>query len=115
MGGPERGSGPPDPEHQPAPEPEPGPYERASRFTGEQPAGAAYFAAQQAIFDGPPNDLSAYRLQLNRVYHVAVLGQTPPEELDQQLTAILSAGEPTELPTEVLQTLLDRRAQAIRR
>ncbi len=42
----------------------------------------AYFAAQEAIFaDVGDVDLSAYRFQLNRVYHVAVLGDPPPTAL----------------------------------
>ena len=115
MPSPERGGPPDQPEPHPAPEAEPRPYYRASRFAGEQPAGVAYFAAQRAIYEGPPNDLSAYRFQLNQVYHVAVLGQTPPEELDQGLTEILARGDPTELPEEVLAALFARRAEAIKR
>ncbi len=109
MASPERGPG--GPEQHPRREHEPVPYQRAARFAGEQPAGQAYFAAQRTIFEGPPNDLSAYRFQLNRIYHVAVLGQPPPAELEEQLTAILASGEPAELPTDVLQALSDRRRQ----
>ncbi len=113
MPSPERGpGGPPEPVRRP--EHEPVPYHRTARFAGEQLAGHAYAAAQRVIFEGPPNDLSAYRFQLNRIYHVAVLGQPPPAELDQQLTAILASGEPTELPADVLQALSERRRQATR-
>ena len=108
----ERGGLPERPDHHPAREHEPAPYHRVSHFAGEQPAGHAYFAAQRAIFEGPPNDLSTYRFQLDRVYHVAVLGQPPPPELDATLAAILAAGEPATLPTPVLRQLAERRAEA---
>ena len=87
------------------------PFVRAARFASEQPAGRAYAALQQAIFTAAPNDLSAYRFQLDGVYHVAVLGVRPPAMLEERLTAILAAGEPAELPPAVQQTLLARCAQ----
>ena len=87
------------------------PYIRAARFTGEQPAGQAYVALQRAIFTAAPNDLSAYRFQLDGVYHVAVVGIRPPPTLEERLTAILAAGEPAVLPATVQQALLARRAQ----
>jgi hypothetical protein len=90
------------------------PYCRAARFAGERPAGQAYFQAQEAMRTGPANDLSVYRLQLDRVFHVVVLGDPPPAPLHDALTTILSAGEPTTLPAEVLRTLAQRRAHAIR-
>ena len=112
----------PSPEHQPGgqseqplrPEQEPTPYYRAARFSNEQVAGQAYFAVQDAIFTAEDCDLSAYRLQLNRVSHVAVLGEPPPEELDQTLAALLAAGEATALPAEVVKLLVERRRQATR-
>ena len=87
------------------------PYVQAARFAGEQPAGHAYRALQQAIFTAAPNNLSAYRVQLDGVYHVVVVGIRPPPELEEHLTAILATGEPTELPAAVQQALLARRAQ----
>ena len=114
MPSPERGPG--GPAEQPRrPEHEPVPYHRSARFADEPSAGRAYIAAERTIFDGPPNDLSAYRVQLNRIYHVAVLGQAPPAELDEQLSAILASGEPAELPADILQALSDRRRQVTRR
>jgi hypothetical protein len=116
MAGPERGQGPPDPEQHPAPEPEPRPYQRASRFAGERPAGRAYVAAQQLIYEAPqPTDVSVYRLQFNRLWCVAALGLLPPAPVLQALEAILATGQPTELPAEVWQALAERRAQATRR
>ena len=114
MPSPEHGLGGP-PEQPQQPETEPVPYHRTARFADEPSAGLAYTAAQRAIFEGPPNDLSAYRFQLNTVYHVAVLGEPPPAELDQQLTEILSTGEPATLPPDVLAALAERRRQMSRR
>ena len=87
------------------------PYVRAARFAGEQPAGQAYFALQQAIFTAAPNDLSVYRILLDGVSHVVVVGVRPPPTLEERLRAILAAGTPTELPAMVRQALLARRAQ----
>jgi hypothetical protein len=64
-----RPPGPPEePDHR---ESEPVPYQRAARFAGERPAGAAYFAAQQVLYEAPTTDLSVHRLQFNRLWYVA--------------------------------------------
>ena len=87
------------------------PYVRAARFAGERPAGQAYFALQQGIFTAALNDLSAYRFQLDGLYHVAVVRVRPAPVLEERLTAIIMAGELTELPAAVQQALFARRAQ----
>ncbi len=87
------------------------PYHQAARFAGEQPAGRAYQQAQAAIYR-TDCDLSTYRLQVNQVWHVAVLGETPPQDLAEELQAILAAGAPATLPREVLTMLVERRKQA---
>jgi hypothetical protein len=84
----------------------------AARFASEADAGQAYFKAQDALLHGPDNDLSAYRLQLNHIWHVAVLGEQPPRSLERQLRRILAAGDSTTLPAEVLELLRERRARA---
>ncbi len=104
----------PTPEHRaggPGPEQERPPYHQAARFAGEGPAGRAYRQAQRLIYE-TACDLSTYRLQINRVWHVAVLGDEPPEDLRQQLGAILAAGSPATLPADVVGMLLARRAEA---
>src|SRR5687768_9113720 len=112
---PEHGdSGPDQPDNQPLAEGEPIPYLRAARFTGERPAGQAYFQVQEAMYTAEPNDLSAYRLRLREVWHVAVLGEPPPADLGQRIDAILAAGEPVTLPDDVVTALAERRAQTIR-
>ncbi len=113
MSSPERGG--PHPEEHQRHEAEPFPYRRVVRFAGEQPAGEAYRAAQDAIYARPDSDLSVYRLQLDRIWHVAALGEAPPADLGQTLEAILATGEPTELPRGVWLALAERRAQAIQR
>lgn len=100
----------------PGPEPkerEPVPYYRAATFERELHAKQAYFRCQETVFQAQDQcDLSTYRLLLNQVSHVVVLGEPPPEALDHQLQRILSAGTPTSLPEDVRQILQERRAQA---
>ena len=96
------------------PEQGPLPYQRVSRFTGEQPAGIAYSQAQQVIYEAKDTDLSVFRLQLNTFWHVAALGAVPPAPVLTAIERILDMGEPAELPTEVWQLLWERRRQATR-
>src|SRR3989337_1112254 len=100
-------------EQGPDPEKQPEPYYLAARFGREHIAGLAYSQAQQTIF-GQDCDLSVYRFQLNRVWHVAVLGEEPPTNLQSVLQRILSLGDPTTLPTEALRLLIQRRTDATR-
>jgi hypothetical protein len=103
--------------HQPSegnPEQEPIPYHRAARLRGKRPAGEAYVQAQDAIYGTPVCDLSVYRFHINRIWHVAALGELPPEDLAQKLQEILSTGEATALPPQVLKLLIERRNQAMR-
>ncbi len=89
----------------------PTPYYLASRFSGERPAGRAYFQAQELIFKTPDSELSVYRFQLDRIYHVAVVGDKPDQELEDKLKGFLSAGEYVPLPSMVLKELIVRRWQ----
>ncbi|GMU26405.1 MAG: hypothetical protein AMXMBFR16_13100 [Candidatus Uhrbacteria bacterium] len=106
---PERRGGRPRKEEEPSSS-----YYRAARFTGEEPAGHAYVQAQEAIFNSE-HDLSVYRFQLQQLWHVAVLGQKPPEDFDQLIQGILAAGEATSLPPDILKFLQERRKQAPKR
>ena len=116
MAAPERGHDPDRPDQNPAHDQDPPLYQRAARFAGEQPAGRAYTQAQRVIYEAPqPTDISVYRLQLNRLWHVAALGFVPPAPVLQALEAILATGEPAELPPDVWHALTERRAQQIRR
>ena len=92
-------------------EQESGSYYLAARFTEELPARLAYSDAQVLIFNDSRADLSAYRLLLDQVSHVAVVGESPPEDLHQQLIGILSQGELAYLLPEVVKALYDRRSQ----
>src|SRR5215210_6138117 len=105
MPSPERPPQPGGPDDRPRPEQEPGPYLRAARFAGERPAGQVYFQLQETIYTADPNDLSVYRLRLREVWHVAILGERPPAELDQRITAILAAGESVTLPADIVAAL----------
>ena len=86
-------------------------YAQAARYADEQEAGEAYDHAQEAIY-GTHHELSAYRLQLEQIWHVAVVGDRPPEDFDQLIQAILSTGEPTTLPPDILAFLHQRRLKA---
>ena len=91
---PERRPGEPNPEREGLPR-----YHLAARFDGEEAAGQAYFAAQEVIYSGPEElELSVYRLMLNLVYHVAAVGNPPPQEVDQRLGDVFRAGEPPSSP-----------------
>jgi hypothetical protein len=54
-------------------------------------------------------------IQLDRIYHVAVLGQTPPQDLARRIRHALAAGEPATLPPEVMEALIMRRIEQARR
>ena len=109
----QQGRTPPPAETGRNPEHEPPEYVQAAYFANEHIAGYAYAQAQEAIYTGPPNDLSTYRLILEEQWHVAVLGEPPPEELNHQLQEILGQGVPATLPDEILDYLRQRRAAAI--
>ncbi len=122
MPAPERGGGPgperqmgravPPPPQPSEPQPQDEPWYRAARYDTEPPSAHAYFQAQETIYQSE-HDLSAYRLMLEQIYHVAVLGSAPAEAaIQQQIENILYAeGTPTQLPNEVLIYLFDRRAE----
>lgn len=98
-------------DHEPRHEEDPVSYQRAARFGEDRLAARVYSRAQDAIHD-TPCDLSVYRLLIDRVSHVAVVGTPPPAELDQELAMILAPGEPANLPAQVLALLSERRRQA---
>jgi hypothetical protein len=90
-------------------------YYQAARFpAGERPAGVAYFQIQRLIYQDRDCDLSVFRFQLQRIYHVAVLGEPPQPNLEAKLSSALANGQPTLLAEEVLRILQQRRAQATR-
>jgi hypothetical protein len=99
MPSPEGASGYQPPEGKP--EQEPVPYYHAARFRYENQARRAYFQAQDLLFHTPESELSAYRFQLERIWHVAVLGEPPPEDLAQKLETVFARGVPTELPLDM--------------
>jgi hypothetical protein len=90
------------------------PYCQAAKFSSERAAGRVYFQVQKLI-DNPEADLSAYRLQLQGVWHVAVVGDSPGKELAEELEKVMAAGEPVELTSDALDFLIQRRAEQIKR
>jgi hypothetical protein len=91
------------------------PYYRAARFKTKRLAGKANFQAQDAIYEDLDCELSAYRFQLHQIYHVAVLADSPTEDLEQTLQAILAAGESVSLPPDILKLVTERRSQVIKK
>ena len=102
----------PSPETERGPEQSQEPFCIAAKFQAEPVSRRAYFTAQDAIKKHQDNDLSVYRFQLTGVFHVAVLGVTPPEPLEQQLRQILATGAPATLPENIVALLFARRIQA---
>lgn len=100
------------PERSPKPEQERQPYLQVAYFDNEHIAGHAYDQAQEAIYTHEQNDLSSYRFILDDNWHVAVLGEAPPESLDRSLQDILGQGTPTQLPEEIVAYLQERRQEA---
>ena len=88
-------------------------YYRVARFPGEEEAGR-YYHATLRLFRDPDVDLSAYRLQLNQIWHVAVIGSTsPPADIAKKVEGILDQGELATLPPDILKVLLARREQVL--
>jgi hypothetical protein len=75
------------------------------------PLGACTFRFKSSLT--PQADLSAYRLQLQGVWHVAIVADTPTKELVGELEKVISGGELVELPSDALDFLRQRRAEQI--
>lgn len=84
-------------------------YYQAARFDAELSAAQAYMWAQELIFKDTESNLSVFRLQIDRAWHVAALGEPPAPEIDIALAQILSAGELVELPPQAISFLQERR------
>src|SRR2546426_12582747 len=61
------------------------------------------------LFERKPRDPQQPRLE--RPWYLVVIGDTPPEPVQQQFQAIFRAGELTPLSLETIVTLAQRRAQ----
>ncbi len=85
-------------------------YTLVAEFPDEVTARRAY-ARVQALLYRADCDLSAYRVLLDGVPHVVVLGKAPAESLDEHLRLALIAGRPAELPPPIIAALAVRRAQ----
>ena len=117
---------PHNPEHRGKPEPggrppegQPLPYYLAASFLTREEAHEPYTKARE-IIQLPAVALSAFSFErrprdpshpsLARPWYVVVLGNQPPEPIEQQLLEILGRGEMTALPLETIVTLTQRRA-----
>ncbi|MBV9279423.1 MAG: hypothetical protein JOZ41_05035 [Chloroflexi bacterium] len=90
--------------------PDEGPFFRAARFQKEGAARRAYFATQETIYQAEC-DLSTYRFLLNGIWHVAVTGNEPPEELAERLGRNMRHGYQVELPEDIRRDLSERGRQ----
>lgn len=86
-------------------------YYEAARFPNEQFSGLVYFAVQEIVFNATAEDLSAYRFQLQQLWHVAALGVRPVEKVREGIHQELSKGEIIELPGQIVESLRQRREQ----
>jgi hypothetical protein len=76
-----------------------------------QTAGEAFERARDIVFS-EDIDASAYRVQLNGVPHVVVLGEAPLlPELRRRFEVACAGGEPVELPTDARAVLVRRRLE----
>ena len=90
-----------------------GPYQRAARFTRERPAWQAYQETQRLI-SASDADISAFRFQLDRTWHVAAVAlATPDRVLQRQIDRALRHGVRVSMPDEVFELLLARHRQVM--
>jgi hypothetical protein len=97
---------------------EPTSYTLAARYPTDESSQVPYNEAQNLIFTNTKElDLSAYRFQLRRLepvqvdWYVALVGIQPPAEFDARFRRILIQGEEVQLPQEVHDALIARRAE----
>src|SRR5262249_25065194 len=88
------------------------PYHRAVRFPTESSAAGAYARIEDLLLRRAAVDLSVYRLLLDMLPHVIVLGSPPPERIEQRLRRALAGGEEVPLALDVLAILWRRREEA---
>ncbi len=95
---------------------EPRGYLRAARFAGEEAAGQVYFQIQELIAQVAGDvDLSVYRFLSNDISHVAVVGESPPAQLRQEIEAAIASGESVRLDRPTRRWLRQRRAEQVKR
>lgn len=88
------------------------PFHTAARFPNESRAGRAYFRIQELILRNRDVDLSVFRIQLDKIYHVALVGETPPQPVADRIQRILASGEAVTLAANLVRALARRKAQA---
>ena|SRR5438128_1425873 len=95
-------------------------YHLAARFREDTVSQTVYNQAQQ-IIQTSDCDLSAYRfIRPSQVakeppWYVVVLGDVPPEPLQQRFEEVLKPGERVSLPAEALVPLYQRRLHEIKK
>ena len=79
-------------------------------WTETQPA-LPTFRCKMRLY-GSEYELSAFRFQLDRLWHVAVVGEPPPETFDQAVQAMLSGGTVETLTPDLITFFNERRIEA---
>lgn len=83
----------------------------AYRYPDMDAAGNAFERARDIVFR-EDIDASAYRVRINRVPHVVVVGDGPlTPELRRRFEAAFSGGEPVDLGADARAVLVNRRAE----
>lgn len=90
-------------------------YALASQFPGEEEAGHAYLGIQTIIY-AKQCDLSAFRFfnLPDASWHVVIIGRAPSQAISEQIQAMLAGGISLSLPHELIDELLQRRAEQTR-
>jgi hypothetical protein len=79
-------------------------YCRAARFPDQPSSESPYLQLQDLVFESD-SDLSVFRFQLDNIWHIAVLGDHPGEDIDRRLEQLVSLGQATELDSDMLDFL----------
>jgi hypothetical protein len=58
-------------------------------------------------------ELSCFRFRIQRDWHVTMLGELPPDDIDRQIERMLARGDPVTLPADIVGVLSGRRRAVI--
>jgi hypothetical protein len=89
------------------------PYLKAASYSSDQSALQVYNRIQARLF-GSNWDLSTYRIKYQQIPHVVVLGVSPPPDGQRIISDMIASGSPANLPKDVINYLIQRRAEAQR-
>jgi hypothetical protein len=88
-----------------------GNYYAAARFTSEPDSARAYRRLHDLLSGSDIGNLSVYRVLINMMPHVIIVGDRPTERGMRRVQEVLSTGEAVTLHDAVVSTLQKRRLQ----